>query len=328
MTTVETARGPIDTAELGFTLMHEHVIILSEGVVEAWPRLFDEESRTKDAIRRLNELYDVGVKTIVDLTVMGLGRNIPRIQKIASQTKLNIIVATGLYTYDELPHHFQNNEALPKELARDADYLARCFVGDIVDGIGDTGVKAAILKVATDEKGVTPGVETVLRAVARAQRQTGAPISTHTHAASEQGRHQQDIFEEEGVDLSRVVIGHSGDTTDLNYLGGLIARGSYVGMDRFGIEAPGYISLEERVDTIARLCEMGHSDRIVISHDASCYIDWFPEEALKQIVPRWHFTHISKDVIPMMLERGITQEQIDQMTIANPRAIFERQGGY
>ena len=328
MAQVNTARGPIDSADLGFTLMHEHVIILSEGVVEAWPSLFDEEQRTNDAVRRLNELYDTGVKTIVDLTVMGLGRNIPRIQRIASQTDLNIIVATGLYTYDELPHHFQNNEALPKELARDADYLARFFVGDIKDGIGETGVKAAILKVATDEQGVTPGVETVLRAVARAHTQTGVPVSTHTHAASEQGRHQQDIFEEEGVDLSRVIIGHSGDTTDLNYLGGLIERGSYVGMDRFGIEAPGYISLEERVDTIARLCEMGHVDHIVLSHDASCYIDWFPEEALKQIVPRWNYTHISKDVLPMMLERGISQEQIDQMTTANPRAIFERQGAY
>lgn len=328
MAQVNTVRGAIDTAQLGFTLMHEHVIILSEGVVEAWPSLFDEEQRINDAVQRLNELHAAGAQTIVDLTVMGLGRNIPRMQRIAAQTDLNIIVATGLYTYDELPHHFQNNEALPKELARDADYLARFFVGDIVDGIGDTGVKAAILKVATDEKGVTPGVETVLRAVARAQRQTGAPISTHTHAASHQGKHQQDIFEEEGVDLSRVVIGHSGDTTDLEYLGGLIARGSYVGMDRFGIEAPGFISLEERVDTIARLCEMGHADKIVISHDASCYIDWFPEEALKMVVPRWHFTHISNDVIPLMLERGITQQQVDQMTITNPRAIFERQGGY
>ncbi|MEX2237371.1 MAG: phosphotriesterase-related protein [Dehalococcoidia bacterium] len=328
MAQVNTVRGPIDTSDLGFTLMHEHVIITTEGVPETWPSLFDEEHRVKQAVEKLKKAYDAGVRTIVDLTVHGLGRNIPRLQRIASQTEVNIIVATGLYTYDELPHHFQNNPGLPKELARDEDYMARLFVGDIKEGIGDTGVKAAILKVATDEKGVTPGVEQALRAVARAHRQTGAPISTHTHAASEQGKNQQKIFEQEGVDLSRVVIGHSGDSTDPDYLTGLIERGSYIGMDRFGIEAAPYSNFDQRVDIVVKLCELGHAKRMVLSHDCASHMDWFAEEALQQVVPRWHWQHISQDVIPALRERGVSDEQIEQMTVGNPRAIFDKQGSY
>jgi phosphotriesterase-related protein len=328
MAQVNTARGPIDTSELGFTLMHEHVFVLTDGLNETFPAVWDEEKRVGEAVKQLNEAYDAGVRTIVDLTVMGLGRNVSRIKRIAEQTRLQIIVATGLYTYNELPRHFVNNPAIPKEWQRGPDYMANFFVRDIDEGIGDTGIKAGILKVATDEQGVTEGVDTVLRAVARAHRRTGAPISTHTHPATKRGLEQQDVFEQEGVDLSRVVIGHSGDTDNIEYLTKIIDRGSYIGMDRFGIEAEGFISLESRVNTIAKLCEAGRADRMVLAHDTSVYMDWFNEDALKAILPRWNYTHISKDVLPMLRERGVGDQQIDQMTVQNPRAIFERQGGY
>src|SRR5215467_553844 len=114
--------------------------------------------------------------------------------------------------------------------------MVEMFVRDIREGIADTGIKAGILKCATDEPGVTKDVERILRATAQAHRRTGVPISTHTHAQRRVGLDQQRIFREEGVDLSRVDIGHSGDTTDLDYLEKLIAAGSYIGMDRFGID--------------------------------------------------------------------------------------------
>ena len=112
------------------------------------------------------------------------------------------------------------------------DHVADLFIRDITQGIGNSGVKAAIIKCATDEGGLTPGVERVLRACARTHRQTGVPITTHTHAPSFRGRDQQRVFEEEGVDLSRVIIGHCGDSTDLDYLKELMDRGSMIGMDR------------------------------------------------------------------------------------------------
>ena len=200
------------------------------------------------------------------------------------------------------------------------------FVKDIEEGIAGTGVKAAILKCATDEPGVTPGVERVLRAVAAAHRRTGVPISTHTHANTRRGLEQQRIFSEEGVDLTRVVIGHSGDTTDIAYLEELIAAGSYIGMDRFGIDV--LLPFEDRVNTVAKLCERGHADKMVLSHDAACFNDMLPEAAIPVILPKWNFLHIHNDVIPALKQRGVTDEQIGTMLIDNPRKIFERQGAY
>jgi phosphotriesterase-related protein len=317
MARVETATGPIDTKELGFTLMHEHVYVRTEGLAETFPQLWDRAARVEQAIAALKEAKAHGVDTIVDLTVLGLGRDVALVSEIAKGAGINVIVATGLYTYDDVPHYFRY---------RDENHMADLFVRDITEGAQGTDIKAAILKVATDEQGVTQGVEKVLRAVARAHRRTGAPISTHTHAASERGLDQQRVFREEGVDLSRVVIGHSGDTEDIGYLEKLIDAGSYIGMDRFGIDS--FMPTDRRVATIVKLCERGRAERIVLSHDTSCYMDWFPEGMAAQAMPRWHFLHIPDDVVPALKGAGVSDEQVRAMTIDNPRRIFEAQGAY
>jgi phosphotriesterase-related protein len=325
MASVNTVRGPIDSAQLGVTLMHEHVFVLSAEIMQNFPEPWgDEQKRISDAITRLNELKSRGVDSIVDLTVIGLGRYIPRIQRVAAATQLNIIVATGVYTYNDVPmyFHFQG----PGTELGGPEMMVDMFVRDIEEGIADTGVRAAILKCATDRPGVTPGVERVLRAVAQAHRRTGVPISTHTHAPTERGLEQQRIFEEEGVDLSRVIIGHSGDTTDINYLEKLMANGSYIGMDRFGIDV--LLPFEERVNTVAKLCELGYAQKMVLSQDAACFNDWLPEAALPAVLPNWHYLHIHNDVIPALKHRGVTEQQIATMLVHNPRKIFDRQGAY
>jgi phosphotriesterase-related protein len=322
---VNTVSGSIDTGQLGVTLMHEHVFVLSTEIMQNFPDVWgDEEKRVADAVTRLNELKSRGVDTIVDLTVIGLGRYIPRIQKVASQTKLNIVVATGVYTYNDVPFFFHYQG--PGTELGGPEPMVDMFVRDIEEGIANTGVRASILKCATDIQGVTPGVERVLRAVAQAHRRTGVPISTHTHARTERGLEQQRIFVEEGVDLSRVIIGHSGDTTDIEYLEKLMATGSYIGMDRFGIDV--LLPFEERVATVAKLCELGHADQMVLSQDANCFIDALPEAAVPVVLPNWHYLHIHNDVIPALKERGVTHAQISTMMIDNPRKIFERQGAY
>jgi phosphotriesterase-related protein len=304
--------------------MHEHVFILSHEFHINYPQVvgFDEERDVAAAIARMNELVQVGIGTIVDLTVAGIGRDIRLLSRVAQETKLNIVVATGYYTFTELPH-FIEVRSMANQTSQ-ADLLASWFVGDITEGIARTAVKAGILKCATDRQGVTPGVEAVLRAVARAHRQTGVPISTHTHPATHRGLEQQDIFEAEGVDLSRVVIGHSGDTDDLVYLEKLIGRGSYLGMDRFGLY--GILDKESRVRTVAELCARGHADRLVLSHDASCVIDWMPPG--QSVGGEWHHCHISRDVIPALMEAGVTETDITTMLVDNPRRIFEKNGGY
>jgi phosphotriesterase-related protein len=321
---LNTARGAIDTADLGVTLMHEHVFILSPDITANYPEVWgDEAQREADAITRLNELKSRGVDSMVDLTVIGMGRYIPRVARVAAATEINIVVATGVYTYNDVPMYFHFTG--PGGALGDSEPMVDMFVRDIEHGIADTGVKAGILKCATDEPGVTPGVERVLRAVAKAHRLTGVPISTHTHAATRRGLEQQRIFTEEGVDLSRVVIGHSGDTTDLDYLEELIANGSYIGMDRFGVDV--FLPFEDRVNTVAKMCERGHADKMVLSHDAACFMDWVPVELLPAL-PNWHYLHIHNDVIPALKERGVTDEQLTTMLVDNPRQIFETQGGY
>ncbi|ARG75691.1 phosphotriesterase-related protein [Mycobacterium kansasii] len=325
MSELNPARGPIDTADLGVTLMHEHVFIMTTEVVQNYPDAWgDEDKRVADAVARLNELKSRGVDTIVDLTVIGLGRYIPRIARVAAQTELNIVVATGLYTYNDVPFCF--HYLGPGTQLDGPETMTDLFVRDIEQGIADTGIKAGILKCATDEPGITPGVERVLRAVAQAHKRTGVPISTHTHAGLRRGLEQQRIFEEEGVDLSRVVIGHSGDSTDVGYLEELIAAGSYLGMDRFGLDV--ILPFEDRVNIVAQMCERGHADKMVLSHDANCYFDALPEALLPVAAPNWNYLHIHNDVIPALKQRGVTDEQLHTMLVDNPRRIFERQGAY
>ena len=320
---VETATGPIQSSELGRVLMHEHVFVISTEIQQNYPQEWgDEQFRIDDAIKRLNELKDSGIDTILDPTAIGLGRYIPRIQQVAKEIDLRIICATGLYTFNELPHYYRRRSS------SDVDALTTHFVQDIVEGFADTGVKAGVIKCATDKPGLTPDVERVLRACAEAHRETGCPITTHTNAEAERGLDQQRIFDEEGVDLTRVVIGHCGDTNDLDYLQQLLDAGSILGMDRFGSD--GYLTTVQRGEVVAQLCEMGYAQQLVLSHDASCYIDWIEGEVPLTPLPNWHYLHISKDVIPALLEAGVSNEQIDTMLIDTPKQFLESRnlGGY
>ncbi|MFP6772895.1 MAG: phosphotriesterase-related protein, partial [Alphaproteobacteria bacterium] len=301
MATIQTARGAKETSSLGRVLMHEHVFVLSPEIMQNYPEEWgDEDTRVNDAIERLSELKAAGIDTILDPTAIGLGRYIPRIATIANQIDLNIIVATGMYTFDILPYYFRRRT--PGSGPGGGDPMVEMFVRDIQQGIAHTGIKAGVLKCATDLPGVTEGVDRVLRAVAQAHRRTGAPIATHTHAATERDLEQQAIFRDEGVDLSRVIIGHSGDSDDLDYLMKLIDGGSILGMDRFGIDH--YQPTAKRVAVVAKLCRRGLADRMVLSHDASCYLDWIPGE-VPPSTGHWSYLHISRDVLPALRENGV-----------------------
>ena len=323
---VDTVRGEVAPEALGKVLMHEHIFVLSPEFVANYPEHdgFDEAVHVPEAIGKLRALKAAGIDTIVDPTVIGLGRYIPRVQRIAAEVDLNIVVATGLYTYNELPHYHSLRG--PGTMLGGEDPMVAMFVGDLTDGIADTGVKAGLLKCATDEPGMTPGVERVLRAVAKAHRETGAPIMTHTHAGTRRGLEQQDVFESEGVDLARVLIGHSGDTTDLDYLTALADRGSLLGMDRFGIDS--FLPFEDRVTTVVALCERGYAGSMVLSQDASCYMDWLEAPIREAVLPNWHYLHITEDVLPALRARGVAESDLTKMLVDNPRRFLTRGSGY
>lgn len=316
MATINSVSGPLDTAELGFTLMHEHILVQSPGVKENFP-VYDREAEIAKAVQKLKDVQERGVKTLVDLTV-GDWRDIPFVKEAVARSGMQVIVATGLYW--EVPHHFRAQSGRPVE------YIAELFARDITEGIMETGVKAGIIKCATDEPGVTPDVERVLRAAAKAHRTTGVPISTHTHAASQVGLKQQDVFESEGVDLSRVVIGHSGDTEDTDYLKKMCDRGSYIGMDRFGIDL--FLATPQRVATIKKMCDLGYANKIVLSHDAWCYFDWADANVIAGALPNWHFNYVPDEILPALRDAGVSEEDIAMMTVENPRRVFEAQGAY
>ena len=317
MPTINTLRGPVDTADLGRTLMHEHVTIRTPGIGENWPDLWDEDGCTEAAHQKFTALESRGIGTIVDLTTADMGRDIHYLQRVAEATKINIVLASGIYW--TVPMYWRG---------RDADELAAVFVRDITEGIQGTEIKAGIIKLASDQTagGVDQVNEKCLRAGARAHRQTGVPIATH-NGPPELGREQQRIFKDEGVDLNRIQIGHVGDTTDTDYLKELMDNGSYIGMDRFGLDQ--ILPFADRVSTVASLCKDGFVERIVLAHDASCCLDWIPEPSVIHANnPNWHFNHISDDVVPALREQGVTEVQIDRMLIDNPRTLFEQQGAY
>lgn len=323
MPAVETVRGSIDTADLGTTLMHEHVFVRSIEIAGNYPDSdsgWDEEIRVADAVNKLRDLAERGVTTIVDPTVINLGRHIPTVQRVNEQVDINIIAATGLYTYNDVPIYFLTR---PVESPSALDPMARMFIGDIEDGIAGTGVRAAFLKCAIGRSGMTAGVERVMRAVGQAHLRTGAPITVHTDAPSRSGLLVQELFKSVGVDLSMVVIAHCDDSDDLDYLRQLADAGSFLGMDRFGMDM--IRPSVERANSVVRLCEQGYTDRVVLSHDAACFDDLISPERLAAM-PNWHFTYLLDDIIPTMRALGVTEHQVTTMLVDNPRRYFESRG--
>lgn len=317
--TVPTVTGEVAVPDLGRTLCHEHIFVMNPEFTDNYLP-WDEDAQVNQAIQKLNELKSLGIDTIMDPTVLGLGRYIPRIQKIAEHTELNIIVATGVYTYNDVPFEFHN--VGPGLLFDVPEPMTQMFVKDIEQGIADTGVRAGFLKCAIEQAGMTPGVERVMRAVAQAHVRTGVPITVHTNAHTDSAVQAQRVLSEEGVDLSKVIIGHCGDSTDVDYLKRIADSGSFLGMDRFGIDV--MLPFEQRVATVAELATQGYAEKMVLAHDASCFIDWFDPQVLAQAAPNWNYRHISQDVLPALLERGVTQEQIDTMLVGNIQRYFTR----
>jgi phosphotriesterase-related protein len=314
MPTVETVQGAVDADELGLVLVHEHVRFRDEAVAVEWPGRYDEQLELDAALMAVREARQRGVQTIVDPTAMFGGRDVRFMKRVAEETGVRIVPCTGIYSYDYLPHYFEN---------RDVDVMADHFVEDIERGIQGTEIKAAFLKCAADAAGVTENVEKIHRAVARASLQTGAPIMAHSMPAVGTGPRQLDIFAEEGVDLAQVQIAHCGDSEDVEYIQGLIDRGAYVGLDRYGLEM--YLPIEKRNAVAAELLRRGHAEQLMISQDFCASIDWFAPEAAEMFessgaIRNWSMTLVFDEVVPALRELGAMDDaSFATIFTANPR---------
>ncbi len=311
MSTVETVQGTVDAAELGLTLIHEHVRFRDEAVAENWPGRYDDEAEMAAAVEAVNAAAGHGVRTIVDPTAMFGGRDVRFMKRVADQTGVNIAFCTGIYTYDYLPHYFEN---------RDEDAMAQHFVADIEQGTQGTDMKASFLKCAADEPGVTPNVEKVHRACARASVQTGAPIMAHSMPAVGTGPRQVEIFLEEGVAPEKIQIAHCGDSADVEYIEGLLAQGVYVGLDRYGLDM--FLPMDQRNAVTAELLRRGHAERLLISQDYCATIDWFPPEVQEQMfdspmIHNWSFTLVFEEVVPWLREQGVMDDTVFETVFAH-----------
>jgi phosphotriesterase-related protein len=312
LATVETVNGPVDLEELGLTLIHEHFRATDEATRFQFPHLYDEAAEWEAAMSDANGIRGHGVQTVVEPSAMYLHRDAAFSKRVADESGLNVILATGVYTYEHLPQVLMN---------RNEDQLAEIFVHDIEQGIQGTGIKAGFIKCAADEPGVTPNVEKVHRAAARASKQTGRPIMAHSRPASGTGLDQMRIFTEEGVEPAKVQIAHTGDSDDLDHIERLLDTGCWIGMDRYGLDI--FLPTEQRQQTVLALLEKGYASRMFLSQDWCSTLDYFTpemEEQLKPVAaPNWSMTFLFEQVIPELKERGMTDDQLNQMMLENPK---------
>jgi phosphotriesterase-related protein len=314
MATIETVQGAVDADQLGVVLIHEHVRFRDEAVAAEWPDRYDEQAEMDAALEAVNAAKQRGVQAIVDPTAMFGGRDVRFMAQVAEQTGVRIVACTGIYSYDYLPHYFEN---------RDIDAMTDHFVSDLTRGVQGTDIKAAFLKCAADAPGVTEHVEKIHRAVARASMLTGAPIMAHSMPAAGTGPRQVTIFQEEGVDMARVQIAHCGDTDDVSYIEDLLERGVYVGLDRYGLEM--FLPIDKRNATTAELLRRGHAERLMISQDFCATIDWFPPEAEEAFVAQgairnWSMTLVFDEVVPALREQGVLDDEVFQTVfVENPK---------
>lgn len=314
MSTVNSVLGPVTGDELGFTLVHEHVAVSSAGFPQVFPEFIDRQGTIDAAVTQLQSAFQEGVRTIVDVTTMDLGRDITLLEEVSRLSGVQIIPCTG--TWLDIPRVL--GVASP-------DVVAELYVREIQAGIEGTGIKAGIIKVANNAPGVSPEGEVILRAAARASKRTGVRITTHTDAQARIGEKQISIFEDEGVDLINVCIGHSNDTTDTDYLIGISTKGAYVGMDHYpGGRRPGTPNWEERTSILADLIKAGIGDRLLLSHDYNVTVTPVNQEEREQ---RLHYnpdgySFVSRMVLPRLRALGVSDEAIHDITVVNPRRFL------
>ncbi len=311
MAMINSVTGPISADELGFTLMHEHVMVSASGLYDSYPDLLGPNPEER-AIQYLIEAKKGGVDTLVDATTFDLGRKAPLLAEVSKKSGVNIINVTGWWL--DVPRFM---------VGVSADQMAKEFIRDVEEGFRGTDIKAGLLKCAADVEGVTPPLEVMARAVARAHHETGLPIMVHSYPTGQVSRQQLAILKEEGVDLTRVKIDHSNDTTDTEYLKWVLDQGCYLGMDRY----PGrLVSPHMRTVTLKALIDDGYTERLCPSHDCICL------SVLKQredgsmpdhpfSIPH-QFLYMKQEVIPELQEMGVSDATIDTLFIDNPRRFL------
>jgi predicted metal-dependent phosphotriesterase family hydrolase len=300
---VQTVVGPLDASKLGFTLTHEHICNNPS------ERFGGRANAVAKAVDKLEEARDAGVDTIVDVTTFDVGRDIRFGQEIARKSGMQIVACTGQHVF--APESYR---------ARTLEEITELFIREIAQGIDGTDIKAGVIKVAARSKALTPAEEKVFRAAARASRATGIPVQTHTNSRERGGETQADIFEAEELGPVRISLGHSNDTSDMDYLSGLAKRGYTLGMDHaFWGMAPGAtLPWQRRVDCIKQLIDAGFVNQLFLSND------WVFGDVERDKVNPYGFLYTTRKTIPYLKQIGVSPQAIHAITVENPKRFFSR----
>ncbi len=309
MAHVQTVLGPIPPSTLGFTLPHEHTQIALwhiEGRWDYWQLTRDEPV----ILAELARFRDAGGSGLVDVTLPGVGRDPGWLRGLAQASGLHVVMGCGWYRTAYYPVEARIER-------RSVDDLADELVAEAEGGVGETGVRPGIIgEIGTDKPWLSPAEERVHRAVARASRRTGLAISTHA-VMSDVGLAQLRIFEEEGADPGRVVIGHADSYPVLDHYLAIIERGASIEFDFLGMSfTPTERHGEGRV--VELLCELlarGHAERILLSQDI-CH-----DSQLKRYEGNG-YTYLSETFIPRLQAAGASDAEVETMTVANPRRLL------
>lgn len=315
---VQTVTGRVAAADLGRTLIHEHVLIGFPGwqLDALAPRYVRAEAMAR-AIDQMQELRGLGVGTFVDPCPMDLGRDVEFLAELSEQSGLRIVCTTGAYF--EAEGNTYTFRHMPLE------EITAIYIKEITEGVGDTGIRAGAVKIATGAHHVSDYERKLVTAGARAARETGVPLISHTQDAS-CGHEQIDLVTGEGVSADRLVVGHSDGIDDHEYHRSLAERGAFVGFDRFGISL--IVPDEVRVKNVLLLAKSGHVRHILLSHDSISCWQGRPlpfansHEEVLAMLPDWRPTSILTKIVPQLRAGGLTDEDIATILVDNPRRFF------
>jgi len=318
---INTVCGPVSSDNIGTTLMHEHIQFGYAGWYAHTNKPQDKEKAFAIALKAMNDIKDCGVKTYVDATPGDSGRDPEFYRAISEKSGVNIVCSTGLYTEGQGGWPYFKFQSL---LTDGVEMLAELFTHEIVEGIGDTGIKAGVIKIATGLSAITDYEKMALQAAARAQKKTGVPIITHTEAGT-MGPEQVDILLAEGANPKQIAIGHAGGSADLKYHANILDKGVNLAFDRLGLDAELWKAGPDkfRKSCIVALISMGYTNQLILSHDV--VLNWLGGEVIlpKEMVANWYPTHVFKNFIPALKNSGVTDEEIHTIMVENPRQMFE-----
>jgi phosphotriesterase-related protein len=296
---VMTALGPVEPGALGVTLHHEHVIAKPLDVGAADPDLLLDS--TDAAYAELEDAFYAGLRAIVDMTPADYGRDPAAIYWVAQRAPVHVIVVTG---------HHKHLHAAPWVGDRTAQEIAAVSIDEIRNGIGDTPMRAGLIKAGTSLNEITEVEERVLRAAAFAHRETGAPISTHTDKGT-MALEQLAILREEGVSPERVIIGHLDFALDEDYLRRVLDTGAFISFDQVSKEK--YAPDSERAEMLKRMADAGYLDRLLISGDLARKSYWLSYGGGPG------FRYLVESFPVVLMEAGFSAHDVRRVLIDNPR---------